>query len=104
MDPGCTDQIIVPRPVRPIVGYLLVPVTLSLAKRPCERTERVSRYLDKKKFRSFAKKIRYRCRQDFAEQRERVHGRFCKVEEFHSRKSTGDESSLDTGDGITKAV
>ena len=85
-----------PIPVKPTTEYLLIPAAplIHLADGaglvgPLTRTERadkVKRYLDKKKNRTFGK-VRYQCRKELAQKRTRVQGRFVKTSEMTAEVS-----------------
>lgn len=94
--------IVVPKAVKAITRYLLIPATPLLQDLRVfpsytgplssnSRAAKVKKYLEKKKSRKFKKHIRYECRQSLAVKRTRVNGRFVKC---NSRRSTEDEDSL----------
>lgn len=97
-EPDLQGDLVRPRAVKPVTSYLLVPATpllmstVNLYVGPLTRTQRadkVRRYLEKKKSRSYSKKIRYECRQKLAEKRKRVQGRFMKGNELPDDISMG---------------
>jgi len=101
-----------PIAVKPTTEYLLISAAplFRLAEGagligPLTRTERadkIRRYLDKKKNRSFGK-VRYQCRKDLAQKRTRVQGRFVKTGELPGEVSmacmdeVGEQEEVDMG-------
>jgi hypothetical protein len=93
------EVIVVPKVVKAITRYLLIPATPLLQDLRIfpsytgplssnSRAAKVKKYLEKKKSRKFKKHIRYECRQSLAVKRTRVNGRFVKC---NSRRSTEDD-------------
>lgn len=99
-----------PIPVKPTTEYLLVPAgpLFHLEEGagligPLTRTERadkIKRYMDKKKNRSFGK-VRYQCRKDLAQKRVRVQGRFVKTGDMEvsmaCMEETGEQEDVNMG-------
>ena len=88
------ESLIVPTPVKPVMFYLLVPA-FPLDPLPAGRKAKVQKYLLKKQFRNFHKRVIYKSRQAQACRRERSKGKFVKTDaESFSRKTTEDDESL----------
>ena len=97
------NEIIVPRPVRPVLYYILVPagplatgkvIGLAELARVNDRQFKIEKYRRKRVNRRYISPIKYRCRQEQAAKRPRIKGQFVKDVESISRKTTEDEEIL----------